>query len=79
MMEIKDLTDWFPGEIHPNFVGVYEVKPIFSGVYGWYAYWAGEGWLPAYNDVLSAYSRRNLDPLSRLQNKVWRGLARPIE
>lgn len=78
-MEIKDLTEWFPGTVRPNFIGVYEVKSTVFREAGWYAYWSGSGWLPAYCVIAVAYKRRNTDPLSRWQDKVWRGLARPIE
>ena len=77
-MEIKDLTEWFPMMVKPRFVGVYQVKSL-SNISGWYAYWCGEGWLIPHVTVNQAYERRNYDPLSMNQNKVWRGLARPIE
>lgn len=75
----QELTEWFPEDVKPNFIGVYEVKPLYKGESGTYAYWAGEGWLPYHCSVYDAYENRNYDPLSRHQDKVWRGLARPIE
>lgn len=79
MMEIKDLTEWFPGNVKPNFIGVYEAKSIVDPSGTWYAYWAGEGWLPCYRTVQYSFNHRNYDALARHQDKVWRGLARPVE
>ena len=80
-MEIKDLTEWFPGTVRPNFIGVYEIQIELDDDDGvrFYSYWSGSGWLPAYLRVEKAYRFRNTDPLSYYQNKVWRGLSRPIE
>lgn len=81
MMKVEDLTEWFPKTVRPNFIGVYEVRPLegAEGDYSYYSYWSGSGWLPYYLTVDDSYRNRNYDPLSRWQNKVWRGLARPIE
>lgn len=70
-------TNWFPPWMKPVYIGVYEV--CSTEIPSVYAYWAGEGWLPNYISVATAYNNRNVDPLAGYQHKVWRGLVRPIE
>ena len=82
-IKMPKLTEWFPAEIKPVRVGVYEVSNIFREKIGTYAYWDGKWW-HGYNDTIDGAMenieiRMNLAAnnlrLLASQNKQWRGLA----
>ena len=64
------LTPWFPGDVKPVHVGVYERRLKFrAGVY--YSQWDGEKWLRLHWTVEGA-AHQILD--SVYQNLPWRGV-----
>jgi hypothetical protein len=62
-------TPWFPYNIKPVRVGVYEV---FSE--GFYAYWNGKRWSWASGSLKLAHARKQTSGAS--QFKSWRGLVK---
>ena len=38
------LTSWFPGDVKPVHVGVYERRPSFNTDIRQYSYWDGSAW-----------------------------------
>jgi hypothetical protein len=42
---METLSDWFPREITPVHVGVYEVRVKANGkIVRWFSYWTGQYW-----------------------------------
>lgn len=71
---IQKLTDWFPADVEPVHVGVYQRSEPGqkSGFRYWYwngAYWEVGGWLEAEFAVLNHRSQ------SICTDHLWRGLA----
>ena len=65
------LTQWFPGDVKPVHVGVYERRLKFkTGVY--YSQWDGEKWLRLHLTVEDAAA--SAGALSVYQNLPWRGV-----
>lgn len=64
------LTDWFPGDIKPIRVGIYERRYSESINF---SKWNGEYWSFGYYSVDLANERGHY--LSQYQNLPWRGLA----
>jgi hypothetical protein len=60
-------TPWFPPEIKPVHVGVYQVFNDFT-----YAYWGGKRWGYVELSVKQAVASKNTKFAS--QYKTWRGL-----
>ena len=60
------LTDWFPPEIKPVHVGVYQTD--FCG----YAHWNGKKW--GYGRLSPLDAKTCAVYRSAIQNKSWRGL-----
>ncbi|UIY58161.1 hypothetical protein [Burkholderia cepacia] len=71
-MKITDdmLTEWFPHEMKPVHVGVYETDFNVCRSGGW-AYWDGKNWGNSCRRPSEANNRRYP---SAIQNKGWRGL-----
>jgi hypothetical protein len=70
---LKTLTDWYPADVKPVRVGVYETKsPVLAGDPGWYAYWNGDAWSWGFLSKYSAYLKRK--ERGKFQNRQWRGL-----
>ena len=72
------LTEWFPAEIKPVRVGVYEVSNCFGEKIGNFAYWDGKKW-SGYNETIEG-AIHNYNTAAEFQNradqnKQWRGLA----
>lgn len=61
-----DKTDWFPGNINPEYVGAYERNYMRMHVLDW---WDGSGW--KYGEKTEIYAS--------CQNLQWRGLAERAE
>ncbi len=65
------LTQWFPGDVKPVHVGVYERRLKFrAGVY--YSQWDGEKWLRLHWTVEGAAALAGA--LSVYQSLPWRGV-----
>ncbi len=62
-------TEWFPYNIKPVRIGVYEVWNE-----GWYAHWNGRRWGWPFENVAMAYA--NPSPKGASQFKDWRGLTK---
>lgn len=70
-------TDWFPADIKPVHVGVYETKsPVFNQP-GRFSFWSGKKWSAAFFDRFAA--RNHADISTRFQERKWRGLAEKPE
>lgn len=67
---MSKVTEWFPGDVKPMRVGVYETKPDNSVTY---QHWDGEQWGFCAIDPLSALNGIGLR--SGTQDAKWRGLA----
>lgn len=68
------LTPWFPGDVKPVHVGMYERD------FGWghaYSYWNGEFWGQYCRTVSVAYASRG--KVSFHQQVPWRGLTEPAQ
>jgi hypothetical protein len=77
------LTDWFPPDVKPVRVGVYEMRPgndiVWGGQLGRFQHWNGERWggyssspnLAALSDCVNFTSMH--------QHRGWRGLAEKPE
>lgn len=70
-------TPWFPGDVKPVLVGVYERKRT-RGTFR-YSYWNGRYWLCSAQTIMdAAYEAKSAYPLvSFKQESPWRGLANP--
>ena len=66
---MKEYTKWFPAEIKPVIIGVYQVFNDKS-----YAYWDGKRWGWTAISVASAVTRKATAGAS--QHKDWRGLTK---
>lgn len=67
------VTPWFPADIKPVHVGVYETQ---CGVFGdSYRYWDGQRWSVARMNPVLAFDSRSW--VARNQSPRWRGLAQP--
>lgn len=69
------LTEWFPANVKPVHVGVYETKsPVLGDDPGWYCFWNGVDFCRAYPTPRHAVER-GFGTTSQYQNREWRGLA----
>ena len=69
------LTDWFPPDVKPVYIGVYQTK--MTGTDGFihkqkFSLWTGEKWMDSAITVTHAANRRFIG----FQQKKWRGLAK---
>ena len=64
----EDLTPWFPADVKPVRLGVYEVQMNNCR----FAYFDGERWGWAFSTVRKANKDRHTT--GAIQSKVWRGL-----
>jgi hypothetical protein len=71
-MNTKSLTPWFPADVKPVRVGVYE-RDMGASLCGKYSHWNGQWWGGWANTVESAADNANYG--SEVQNKPWRGLS----
>jgi hypothetical protein len=65
-------TDWFPGNIKPVRIGVYE-KQIYNER-SVFSYWDGAYWFVYSYSVLAALQHRGCK--SVFQNSKWRGISK---
>ncbi len=68
------VTEWFPADIKPVRVGVYQIKDGFMDEVDWYSYWNGLEWRYAGYTPKEAYQDR-LEKHSLNQYQKWRGLS----
>lgn len=73
-MGVLKLTDWFPGDVKPVRVGVYETS---SNAGACFQHWNGKYWGRASNTPDQAASKAS--DRSVFQEDSWRGLASPPE
>lgn len=66
------LTKWFPREVKPVRVGVYETDANFYKGYQRFQHWNGEFWNSYCTTIQSASTETDY---SSYQNVRWRGLA----
>lgn len=72
------LTDWFPAEVKPVCVGVYEADNGSSYGRKWYSYWDGKQWGYADTDHEVAFLLRGEETEAwDLFPPAWRGLSQP--
>lgn len=74
-------TDWFPHQIKPIRVGVYQIKNPITGE-PVYAHWGGKYWgyyKGEFNDAIAYELDFDLLVDQPDQDKVWRGLAEKPE
>jgi hypothetical protein len=69
------MTKWFPGDVKPVHVGVYETAPMHGIQF--FQFWNGQSWGYAAQDPEMA--REWSDMPSFHQNDSWRGLAKEAE
>jgi hypothetical protein len=70
-MNEQKLTPWFPADVKPVHVGVYQTTPIDSTKY---QKWNGEYWCAYTSDAKDAARLENSNK-SKYQKVKWRGLA----
>ena len=73
-MSNPKLTDWFPSNVNPVHLGVYETKQKnhFHGTR--FQFWNGKFWCAYSNTAKDAASHSNSNK-SAVQNPAWRGRA----
>lgn len=72
-MSKQTLTQWFPADVKPVHVGVYEkISPNAVGG-GGYAFWDGKNWGGFAEDYYEALQRSGWKTV--FPNDLWRGLA----
>jgi hypothetical protein len=70
-MSSEEMTDWFPRDVRPEHVGIYEVLPPGKKAFRWFAFWNGLKWgMPA---TIPRIAMTNMNPHMAMQNKIWRG------
>lgn len=72
--ELK-LTDWFPADVKPVHVGIYECRNHQVQETTFYYYWNGTIW--EYGGQPSIHLVFRCKKKSTVQNKIWRGLTAP--
>jgi hypothetical protein len=75
MMKKLKMTAWYPGNVRPAHVGVYETAPQHG--HKWFKFWNGSWWGYAANNVQRAFEWR--DVRSAHQCDDWRGLTAPAK
>lgn len=80
----KELTDWYPADVKPVRVGVYEAcMEVFTDRFGTYhiefgfAKWDGNRWGPMHTDPSAA--NELITWATGSQRKGWRGLKEPAK
>jgi hypothetical protein len=68
-------TKWYPGDVKPVHVGVYETAPM-HGI-RFYQFWNGKSW--GYASQSPDGADEWADVYSRHQSDCWRGLAAPAK
>ena len=68
------MTDWFPPDVKPVHVGVYEIK-LSEYNFEVYSYWDGSRWCFACINVDDAFSLKHRET-KLFQKRYWRGLAK---
>ena len=71
----QKLTPWYPGEIKPIRIGVYE-RQYPARSWTSYCYWDGRIFSQGWKAPEPAKEYRNLPSASSYQNLPWRGVAR---
>jgi hypothetical protein len=74
-MSKKKLTPWFPGNVNPTRVGIYERKWKLLGQH--YALWDGFGWSLSFEGIDNPLLLRAKRSDAAAKNLPWRGLAHP--
>ena len=71
------LTDWFPPDVKPVRVGVYEIfHPDYGNDLECFAYWDGKFWGLFMPTKQGAISERYQHNCGSHQFKTWRGLSK---
>ena len=70
------LTKWFPTDVKPVHIGVYEaIYHVFEDEWSTgYSFWNGKEWANSSDSIKGAYSNRKWIQ-GAIQEKKWRGLA----
>jgi hypothetical protein len=66
-------TEWFPADVKPVHVGIYQVESYLFFGEVWHAHWDGKLWSTAY--MLPEYV--NEHEKGSNQDRIWRGLKEP--
>jgi len=72
-MKKHEMTDWFPADLKPVHIGVYEVRYF---PYGKYCLWDGKKWSWTNTTVNKAYKFTSSEGAN--QNKIWRGIEKDM-
>jgi hypothetical protein len=72
-MKKYEMTDWFPIDVKPVHIGVYEVKGFSTGKY---CLWNGKSWAWCQSTVRYAYKYASTKNASQLKN--WRGIKKDM-
>jgi hypothetical protein len=67
----RDLTDWFPADVKPVRIGVYETSFAYGGGF---SEWNGYHWSNQYDTPQRA---KDMAYFAGEQDKCWRGLTEP--
>lgn len=70
------VTPWYPPEIEPVRVGVYERDNSQHAMAGRFSYWNGQVWCGWGGTVSIAHWNGKRNHVSSAQHLPWRGLAR---
>ncbi len=71
-MKRPKVTPWFPANVRPKHLGVYETRDDYSGIY--YAHWNGYFWGWRCWTIQNALERRQQQSSHVVHS--WRGLIR---
>lgn len=75
-MKKPKLTPWFPADVKPVHVGIYQTDAVYGRIN--YQYWTGKHWgLQGFADDFWPYLNGLAKHKSNFQNVKWRGLANP--
>jgi hypothetical protein len=67
-------TKWYPGNVKPVHVGVYETEPLYNSKR--FQFWNGQWWGYPAHTIQRAFDWRYVR--STNQSDAWRGLTEPV-
>jgi len=70
------LTEWYPGDVKPVRVGVYQQRDGGLGLTIGYQFWSGKFWSSWAETAESAERGNRFLASDRHQNDPWRGVAK---